>query len=80
MGYREKQRSCDGKGARSALSCVARPIPNTQYSVMYNDMNFLENRQLVVSVFNVKIAAEKPLKVVTNEKGEAVGEVLTIIC
>jgi hypothetical protein len=25
-------------------------------------MNFLENRQLVVSVFNVKIAAAKPLK------------------
>jgi hypothetical protein len=24
--------------------------------------------------------AEKPLKVVTNEKGEAVGEVVTIIC
>jgi hypothetical protein len=25
-------------------------------------MNFLESRQLVVSVFNVKIAAAKPLK------------------
>jgi hypothetical protein len=25
-------------------------------------MNFLENRQLVVSVFNVKIAVAKPLK------------------
>ncbi len=52
------------------MSCEAPPRDlNTRFIHPYIWLSLLKNAFL-----------HNPLKVVTNEKGEAVGEVLTIIC